>query len=168
MKYRFINGQRGIHNVERMAGVLGVSRSGYYGWVDRNESGRDRANRDLAEAIRRIQEKVKYRYGSPRVTAQLRRGGMRVGHNRVARVMRENGLQARTKRRYRCTTKASERRPVAENLLARNFTVSRKNAVWASDITFIATSEGWLCRCPDYGKRECRFGVIDIPAEAST
>ena len=58
--------------------------------------------------------------------------------------MRENGLQARTKRRYRCTTRAAERRPVAENLLARKFTVSRKNAVWASDITYIRTWEGWL------------------------
>ncbi|MDP6495586.1 MAG: IS3 family transposase [Dehalococcoidia bacterium] len=144
MKYRFMDGQRGIHRVERMAGVLGVSRSGYYAWQDRGESARDRVNRDLAEAIRGIQEKVKYRYGSPRVTEELRRAGMAVGHNRVARLMAHNGLQSRTKRRFRCTTKAAEGRPVAENLLARNFEVSRANAVWASDVTYIATSEGWL------------------------
>ena len=144
MKYCFMDGQRGIHSVERMAGVIGVSRSGYYAWLGRDESSRERANRDLAEAIRGIQEKVKYRYGSPRVTEELRRAGMAVGHNRVARLMAENGLEARPKRRFRCTTKAAESRPIAENLLARNFEVSRKNAVWASDITYIATSEGWL------------------------
>jgi transposase InsO family protein len=144
MKYRFINGQRGIHCVEMMARVLEVSRSGYYGWQDRGESGRERANRALAQAIRRIQEKVKYRYGSPRVTAELRRQGMRVGHNRVARIMDENGLGARQKRRFRCTTKASESRPVAENLLGRNFTVCRTNTVWIGDITYIPTAEGWL------------------------
>ena len=144
MKYHFMDGQRGIHSVERMAGLMGVSRSGYYAWQDRDESARDQANRELVEAIRAIQEKVKYRYGSPRVTAALRRAGMAVGHNRVARLMARNGLQARSKRRFRCTTKAAESRPVAENLLARNFEVSRTNAVWASDVTYIATSEGWL------------------------
>lgn len=144
MKYRFMDGQRGIHSVERMAGVLGVSRSGYYAWQDRGESARSRANRDLTEAIRKIQEKAKYRYGSPRVTAELRRSGMAVGHNRVARLMAQGGLQARPKRRFRCTTKAAKGRPVAENLLGRQFEVSRKNVVWASDITYIATSEGWL------------------------
>ncbi len=144
MKYHFMDRQRGIHSVERMARILGVSRSGYYAWLDRDESARSQANRELAEAIRRIQKKVKYRYGSPRVTEELRRAGKAVGHNRVARVMAENGLEARPKRRFRSTTKASESRPVAENLLARNFEVSRKNAVWASDITYIATSEGWL------------------------
>jgi transposase InsO family protein len=127
-----------------MAGILGVARSGYYAWLDRSESARSRANRDLVEAIRKIQEKAKYRYGSPRVTAELRRAGMAVGRNRVARLMARNGLQARPKRRFRCTTKAAEARPVAENLLGRNFEVSRANVVWVSDITYIATSEGWL------------------------
>jgi putative transposase len=144
MKYRFIAGQRGIHCVEMMARILEVSRSGYYAWRDRGESGRERANRDLAQAIMRIQEKVKFRYGSPRVTAELRREGMQVGHNRVARIMEENGLGAQAKRRFRCTTKASERRPVAENLLGRNFRVSRTNTVWIGDITYIPTAEGWL------------------------
>ena len=144
MKYRFINEHRGNHSVERMAGVLGVSRSGYYGWVGRGESDRSCANRDLIEAIGRIQKRVKYRYGSPRVTAELRREGMAVGHNRVARLMSENGLQAKTKKRFRRTTKAAESRPPAENLLNRNFTVSRTNTVWVSDITYCATAEGWV------------------------
>ena len=144
MKYRFINGQRGIHNVERMAGVLGVSRSGYYGWQGRGESPRDRANRELAEHIERIQEEAKYRYGSLRVTEQLRREGRSAGHNRVARVMREEGLQARTRRRYRSTTKASKSRPAAPNVLDRKFVVNTTNTAWVTDLTYIATSEGWL------------------------
>jgi transposase InsO family protein len=144
MKFHFMEGQRGIHSVERMAGVLGVSRSGYYRWTGRRESERDRSNRDLVERIAGIQKKAKYRYGSPRVTEELRRGGLSVGHNRVARLMREHGLQARSKRRYRCTTKAAERREAAPNVLNQQFEVATRDTVWASDITYIATGEGWL------------------------
>jgi putative transposase len=144
MKYRFMEENWGTHSVERMAGVLRVSRSGYYGWLQRGDSRRDRANRELSEQIRRIQDGAKYRYGSPRVTAQLRRDGTAVGHNRVARVMRENGLQARGKRGFRSTTKAAENRAAAENLLGRNFAVATTNRAWVSDITYVATSEGWL------------------------
>jgi transposase InsO family protein len=144
MKYRFIEEQRGSHDVEKMAEMLGVSRSGYYAWVDRDESDRDGANRELKEHIERIQDEAKFRYGSLRVTEQLRREGTSAGHNRVARVMGENGLQARPRRRYRSTTKACESRPAAPNVLDRNFEVSRTNTVWVSDITYIATTEGWL------------------------
>ena len=72
MKYRFMDAQRGTHRVEKMAEVLGVSRSGYYAWLGREESPRDRANRELVEHIEEIQREVKYRYGSPRVTETLR------------------------------------------------------------------------------------------------
>ena len=78
------------------------------------------------------------------MTAALRRAGRRVGHNRVARIMRKKGLQARPKRRFRVTTKASASLPVADNVLGRNFGVARVNTVWVSDITYIATTEGWL------------------------
>jgi transposase InsO family protein len=144
MKFRFMEEQRDTHGVERMAEVLGVSRSGYYRWRGREESGRDLSNRDLIERIRGIQKKAKYRYGSPRVTEKLRREGLSVGHNRVARLMAANGLEARPKRRYRCTTKAAESRPAAPNVLNRNFEVATRDTVWVSDITYIATSEGWL------------------------
>jgi transposase InsO family protein len=144
MKYRFMEGQQGTHSVERMAEVLGVARSGYYAWQERGESRRDRANEELARRIKGIQKKAKYRYGSPRVTAQLRREGWAVGHNRVARVMRERGLQARSKRRFRSTTKAGESRRAAPNLLGQEFEVSRVNAVWLSDISYLGTAEGWV------------------------
>lgn len=144
MKYRFMDAQQGTHRVEKMAEVLGVSRSGYYAWLGREESPRDRANGELVERIEEIQRGVKYRYGSPRVTKALCREGTSAGHNRVARLMRDHGLQARTPRRYRSTTKASEGRPEAANVLGRRFGVCGRNVVWVSDITYIATSEGWL------------------------
>jgi putative transposase len=144
MKYRFMAEQRGSHSVGKMAKVLKISRSGYYAWLGRPESRRQGAEAELTEEIREVQRKAKQRYGSPRVTAALRRAGRRVGHNRVARIMKENGLQARPKRRFRVTTKASESLPVAENVLGRNFGVATVNAAWVSDITYIATAEGWL------------------------
>jgi putative transposase len=144
MKYRFMERERGAHSVGKMAEVLGVSRSGYHAWVGRAESGRKHAERELEREIRGIQKKAKRRYGSPRVTAALQKAGRHVGHNRVARIMRENGLEARPKRRFRVTTKADPRAAAAENLLARNFVVSQVNRVWVSDITYIPTTEGWL------------------------
>ena len=144
MKYRFMAEQRGAHSVGKMAEVLKVSRSGYHAWLHRGESRRRGADRELAEEIRGIQKEAKRRYGSPRVTAALRRAGRRVGHNRVARIMRASDLQARPKRRFRVTTTASASLPVAENMLGRNFVVATVNAVWVSDITYIATTEGWL------------------------
>jgi putative transposase len=144
MKYRFMVQQRGAHGVGKMAEVLAVSRSGYHAWGGRRKSRREVADGELSQEIRAIQKRVKHRYGSPRVTETLRRGGRRVGHNRVARLMRLNGLQARPKRRFRLTTKASASLPVAKNLLARNFEVAQVNSVWVSDITYIPTAEGWL------------------------
>jgi putative transposase len=144
MKYRFMAGQRGAHSVGKMAEVLGVSRSGYHAWVGRSESGRKGAERELEQEIRGIQKKARQRYGSRRVTAALRKAGRWVGHNRVARIMRENGLQAQPKRRFRLTTKADPKATAAENLLGRNFLVPGVNRVWVSDITYIPTTEGWL------------------------
>ena len=144
MKYRFMEGQQGTHSVGRMAEVLGVARSGYYAWLGRSDSEREQANQDLAGRIEGIQKAGKHRYGSPRVTAELRRQGFAVGHNRVARLMRERGLQARSGRRYRSTTKANESRPAAPNLLGQKFEVSGVNVVWLSDITYIGTAEGWM------------------------
>jgi hypothetical protein len=93
-------------------------------WRSRRKSRREVANGELTQEIREIQKAVKHRYGSPRVTEPLRRGGRSVGHNRVARLMRAGGLQAWPKRRFRVTTKASASLPVAKNVLGRNFEVS--------------------------------------------
>ncbi len=147
MKFMFIDEHREAHSVERMAELLGVSRSGYYAWVDRPRSERSRQEERLVEEIRAIQSGCEYTYGSPRVSKALRERGYRVGRNRVARLMRENGLGVRRKRRYRSTTDSRHSLPVAENLLERCFEVPEANQVWVPDISYIATAEGWLYLC---------------------
>jgi transposase InsO family protein len=147
MKYRFMSEQAGTHSVEKMAEVLGVGRGGYYAWRGRPESGRHRRRVELTERIRAIQNRVRYRYGSPRVTKELQLGGERVGQNLVARLMRQASLGARPRKRFRATTRSSELQVPAENLLGRRFGVSGANEAWVSDITYVATAEGWLYVC---------------------
>jgi putative transposase len=147
MKYRFMKEHRGTHSVEMMAKVLGVKRSGYYAWVSRGESAHDRRDGELTEEIREVQQEMKYRYGSPRMTVELQRRGCRVGHNRVARLMRENRLGARRRKSYRVTTKSNHGLPVEENLVQRRFWVPAVNRVWVTDISYIPTVEGWMYLC---------------------
>jgi putative transposase len=147
MKFRFIEEHRGTHSVGKMARVLGISRSGYYSWRCRSHSEREQSQKRLKEEISLIQEQVKHRYGSPRVTEELRRRGYRVGHNRIARIMRENLLGRRARKRFRSTTNSEHGLEVAENLLDRKFDVAAANRVWVSDISYVATSEGWLYLC---------------------
>ena len=127
-----------------MCAVLGVSRSGYYDWASRPESGRMVADRALADEIRATHEASRGRYGSPRVHAELRAQGRQVGRKRVARLMRGMGLSARRKRRFRRTTDSTHAHPVAPNLLARNFMATAPDRVWLADLTYIWTREGWL------------------------
>ena len=148
MKYRFMEEQRVFHSVEKMARILKVSRSGYYAWATRSMSRRSAADTELIAEIRNIQDtEARHRYGSPRMTRALRRRGWTVGHNRVARLMRQGGVNARRRRSFRTTTRSDERQVHAENLLARNFRPERKDQVWATDITYIPTAEGWLYLC---------------------
>jgi len=144
MKYGFIDKHRGSHSVEKMAELMEVSRGGYYAWRLRPRSQRNREDEQLVTAIRAIQEGSKYRYGSPRVKAALGRQGYRVGKNRVARLLRENGLGARRRKRLRSTTDSKHSLPVAENLLNRDFEVAAANQAWVSDISFVGTAQGWL------------------------
>ena len=131
----------------KMADVLGVTRSGFYAWIRRGKAARREHDERLTGSITGIQREVKYRYGSPRMTRELYRRGLRVGHNRVARLMREGQLGARRRKAYRVTTKSNHSHPVAENLLQRQFAVSAANRVWVSDITYIPTAEGWMYLC---------------------
>ncbi len=147
MKYQFIANHRDSHSVEKMARTLGVTRSGYYRWFQKPCSKRKQRDDVLVEVISSIQKDSKGRYGSPRVTEALKRRGYRVGHNHVARLMRENGLQVRRRRRFRSTTNSKHSHPVAENLLNRQFDIKEPNRVWVSDITFVATAEGWMYLC---------------------
>ena len=115
--------------------------------MKRAKSKREKENEELIEQIRRVQEEVKWRYGSPRVSEALRQKGYRAGENRIARLMRRNGLGRRIRKRFRSTTDSRHSLKIAENLLRRRFTVPRENHSWVSDITYIATAEGWLYLC---------------------
>jgi putative transposase len=147
MKYRFMATHRGEHRVEKMARNLGVTRSGFYAWMYRGKAARREHDERLTASITGIQREMKYRYGSPRMTRELRRRGLYVGHNRVARLMREGQLGARRRKAYRVTTRSNHSHAVAENVLGRQFSVPAANRVWASDITYIATAEGWMYLC---------------------
>lgn len=127
-----------------MCRALKVSRSGYYAWRQRPTNARARRRDQLGAAIREVHSRSRRSYGSPRVHAALNRGGVTCCANTVARIMREDGLRARTRRKYKTTTDSSHRLPVAENLLNRGFVRSRPNEAWVADITFIPTDEGWL------------------------
>ena len=127
-----------------MLRVLEVSASGYYVW--RNDPGSDRKkeNLRLVTHIKAVHEESSKTYGSPRIHAELCSRGIRCGKNRVARLMRQGGIQARHKRKFKATTDSNHQLPVYENRLNRSFEVSSPNTSWAADITYIWTHEGWL------------------------
>jgi len=148
MKYQFMEQQRRYHCVEKMARVLEVSRSGFYMWLKRQPSRRAQEDGRLVEEIRDIQEnRAKFRYGSPRMTVELRNRGHHVGRNRVARLMRANGLNAKRRKKFRTTTKSDHKHTASPNLVNRQFQPEAPNKVWASDLTYVATAEGWLYLC---------------------
>ncbi len=145
MRFRFIEGHRKVFLVRVMCSVLRVSASGYYAWRGRPESARALADKALVEDIRRVHAGSRRRYGSPRVHASLQAEGKRVGCNRVARLMRDHGIQAHRRRPFRRTTDSNHAFPPAPNLLDRQFASAvAPNQVWLADLTYIATGEGWL------------------------
>jgi putative transposase len=131
--------------VRELCLVLQVTRSGYYAWCSGQETARQVANRLLTEEIRRVHQQKKGRYGSPRITEQLRRQGHHCNHKRVERLMRQNGLRGCSSRKRRvCTTDSDHEEPVAPNLLLGRAAPSRPNEVWVADITYVPTAQGWL------------------------
>lgn len=143
MKYVFIQNHVGRYSVVRLCNALGVSRGGYYSWLSRPESRRAREDRQLLPRIRAVFRESRQRYGSPRVHAELR-DEVRCGRHRVARLMRQDRLQARPKRRFKRTTQSAHAQPLAGNELQRQFEVATLDTCWAGDITYIWTQEGWL------------------------
>lgn len=144
MKFAFIDQHRAAYSVQQMCDVLQVSSSGFYAWCKRPISQREQANEELVVEIRRLHQRSRETYGSPRIHADLRDKGFQVNRKRVARLMRVNGIRARRKQPYKVTTKRHETRPVMPNLLAQDFTAHAANEKWLADITYIDTHEGWL------------------------
>jgi transposase InsO family protein len=130
-----------------MCEVLGVSPSAYYEWVHEQEAAHGRRDAELAARIQALFVQFKGRYGAPRIHGELVRQGERVSRKRVARLMRESGLRAKSARKYKATTDSNHALPVAPNLLERRFEVDAPNIAWVSDITYLWTRQGWLYLC---------------------
>lgn len=146
MRYAFIARHRDELPVRLMCKWLRVSPAGFYAWRERPLSRRAQANQRLRLEIRAAHAASSQRYGAPKVHAELRNLGVACGHNRVARLMREDGLRAKRSRRYRVTTQADHRYPRPTNVLARRFAPMtwERDRAWAADITYLETRDGWL------------------------
>ncbi len=144
MKFRFVEEHRERFRIRKMCEVLKVSRSGFYAWLHRQPSCRERENEAIAVQVREVHRRSHETYGSPRIYAELREEGKGWGRHRVARIMREEGLRARCARRFRWIANKREELPASPDLLRRKFTASAPNRVWVGDFTIIRTGEGWL------------------------
>ena len=128
-----------------MCRTLKVSRAGYYAWVDRPPSAHALDDQQLAVRVREIHELTKKRYGAPRVQKELAKAqDVHVSQKRVARLMRQEGLRARPRKRFKCTTMSDHDQPVAANLLDRDFAAAAPNQKWVGDTTELLTSNGKL------------------------
>lgn len=142
-RYRFIAAEKAHHSVVLLCRVLGVAKSAFYAWQRQKLSARALVDEQLIEQIKDIYDESRCTYGAPRVHAELRNRGKRVGRKRVARLMRKAGLVGRTPRRFRRTTIPDPSTQV-QDLVQRQFRPSEPNQLWVSDITYIRTWEGWL------------------------
>ncbi len=127
-----------------MCKLLEVPRSSYYEQRSRQPSRRALVNAILRAHIRAEFKRSHRRYGSPRITRALRKRNVQVSRKHVARLMRADGLVARPKKRLRVTTQSDHDRPIAPNLLKRNFSAEAPDRVWVGDITYVWTIEGWM------------------------
>ena len=147
MRFTFIDAHRTEFKVTTMCRVLLVSKAGYYAWKDRPASARAVADVQLSLEIAVAHTRSRRTYGSPRIHRDLTDEGHRVGAKRVARLMKDRGLRGVAKRQFRRTTDSNHAHPIAPNVLDRQFAVTTTGAVdriWASDITYLSTREGWL------------------------
>lgn len=144
MRFDFIAAKKAIYPVTVLCHVLKVRRSGFYAWQDREVSARAKEDTRLAVEVRAVYREYKGRYGSPRVWRAFRARGTRICRHRIARLMREQKLQARRRRRFVRTTDSNHTLPTPSNVLAREFKVPAPNRAWAADVTYLATREGWL------------------------
>jgi putative transposase len=144
VKYAWINTQRKAYPLPVMCETLEVSVSGYRAWKRGGSRRKWLSDAQLLALIRAIHQQIKGAYGSPRMMRELRSRGFPAGKERVERLMRQNDIHGRHKRRYKATTDSQHALPVAPNVLERNFTPQAPNQAWASDITYVWTDEGWL------------------------
>ena len=145
MKYAWIGRHRSLYPLSLMCALLMVSVNGFRAWLRGGSADRERpSDAQVVTLMQTIHAEVKCAYGSPRMLDELRGRGFRVSKTRVERLMREHGIRARHKRRFKATTDSKHALPVAANVLERNFAPPAPNRVWSADLTYVWTDEGWL------------------------
>lgn len=144
MRYQFIKEHQDFFDIELLCQQLEVSRSGYYVWLNRAESKRSRENRQLTQAITESFEASRQTYGYRRVHRSLQAQEKACSQHRVARLMKSLKLRPKTRKKFKATTNSKHAFPVHQNHLQREFAPAHRNQAWVSDITYIATGEGWL------------------------
>ena len=144
MRFELIDQAKKDFPVQRLCKVLDVSPSGYFAWKARPGCRRQRDDMVLLAHVRSAFALSNETYGSPRMVHELRDNGLLIGRRRVARLMRENNMKARQKRRFKRTTDSLHAFPVAPNLIDQDFAATGPNQKWGADISYVWTREGWL------------------------
>jgi transposase InsO family protein len=142
--FGLIHAEKANFPIAAMCSALGVSSSGYYAFHSRPKARRKAEDEQLGAQVRTIHKESKERYGAPRIVAELKDKGTRTSKKRVARLMNESNLSATAPKKFVKTTDSKHDLPIAPNLLERDFSPSKANSVWASDITYVWTVTGWL------------------------
>lgn len=144
MKYAFIEKHREWFSVERMCQILKVSRSAFYEWLTRPESERSKEDKRLGSKVAEIHQKSRQTYGARRIREELAEQGESLSRPRVRRLMKQQALEVKTKRKFKATTNSNHGLPVAPNRLNREFQVTEPDKAYVGDITYVSTAEGWL------------------------
>jgi putative transposase len=144
VKYAFIEQHCDSYPVQALCAALEVSDSGFASWQRGDGPSKWLSDSALLKLIKQVHAETKAAYGSPRIFQEIKARGHPVSEGRVERLMRENGIRARHKRRFKATTDSRHSLPIAPNRLEQNFTTERPDQVWTADITYLATGEGWL------------------------
>lgn len=144
MKYQFMQMHKNGFSIEGMSNVFRVSRSGYYAYAKRKPSNRKLEDERLLLKIKRSHKQSRQTYGSVRICADLREDGETCSRKRVAKIMKQFGIKAKMKKRFKVTTKANPAAIPAPNLLQQDFSAEGFNQRWVADFTYVSTKEGWL------------------------
>jgi putative transposase len=145
VRFTFVHEQRKEFPVKLLCDILQVSRNGYYDWVGRPPSARERRREELLGQIRQAHQESNCIYGSPRVHAELEARGVACCLNTVAKLMKEGKIASKTRRRFVMqTTDSRHLCPIAANVLDRCFEQEAPNRAWVADLTYVQTDEGWL------------------------
>jgi len=144
VKYAFIKHHQVTFTVTRMCDMMEVSCSAFYDWLKGPESARSVEDRRLSEKVKKSHEQSRETYGARRIVKDLVEDDEVISRTRVGRLMKQQDLKSKSKRKFKATTNSNHSHPVAPNLLDRGFQVERPDTVYAGDITYISTDEGWL------------------------